>query len=142
MEFSKIFIIICSFILIVCLTLCISTLVVLRNSIAENEAVQDSAIELVSNLDQCISTMNQNMSTAVDQDSMQTNKEKPVITADRFCVKETNGKIGIYTVDGTLLKVLDISVDALPQADRELLKNGITIGSWKELISLIQDYTD
>ena len=140
MDITRIFTVICSFILIVCLTMCISTLVVLRNSIAEHEAVKEDAVELVESLDQSLESMKDmidkyDQSVSVSVDSDKTNEQDA-----HFMIREVNGKIGVFTVDGVLLKVLEVSIDMLPQKDRELLADGITVGSWKELIAILQDF--
>ena len=142
MDMSKIFTVICCFILIVCLTLCISTLVVLRNSIAENEAVQNDALELVQNLDASLENMNQTLKEHDESISVSVDDDRPVIQLESFVIRQINGKIGVYTSDGILLRVLDISLDMLPRRDREMLTEGITVGSLKELMALIQDYTE
>lgn len=61
---------------------------------------------------------------------------------ERFCVREENGKIGVYTEEGYLIRSLSVNVQTLPEADRAALKNGIEIHSWRELIALIQDYEE
>lgn len=140
MDTSKILAILCCFVLIVCLVLSISTLVVLRNAIAENEVLQNDAKELVSELDGYVEELNQSKPNN-DSISASVNTDQNGTKWDSFCIKETNGQIGIYASDGTLLKVLDISVSALPPADRDALAKGIQINSWRELIALVQDYT-
>ncbi len=140
MDTSKLLAILCCFVLIVCLVLSISTLVVLRNAIAENEVLQNDAKELVSELDGYVEELNQNKPND-DSISASVNTEQSGTKWDSFCIKETNGLIGIYASDGTLLKVLDISVSTLPPADRNALSKGIQIDSWRELIALMQDYT-
>ena len=140
MDTSKILMILCCFILIVCLTLCISTLVVLRNAIDEHGEVQSSAEALVGALDECLSDLTESTdkddSISASADANKSNAEKM-----RFVVRELDGKIGIYTADGQLLKKIDVSVSLFPKADREALAKGIEVGSWQELITLIQDYT-
>ena len=59
---------------------------------------------------------------------------------DRLSIRESDGKIGVYTEDGFLIRTIDVSIDTLPQSDREALKTGITINSWRELIALIEDF--
>lgn len=138
MDTSKILTILCCFILIVCLTFCITALVVLRNAVDESGTVQSRATELVQQLNSCMEVM-KNMNGTGDSVQVSTNTAQSEKLT--FCVRESNGKIGIYTADGLLLKVLDVAVETLPEADREALKNGITVASWQELISLIQDFT-
>ena len=131
MDTAKILIILCCFILIVCLTFCISTLTVLRNTIDESRAVQTEAAGLVDEMESLLLDYREN-SIPVLGDTSDT---------DHFVLRELDGRIGIYTIDGYLLHVLNVSVDTLPQADREALTAGIPLSSWKELISWIQDYT-
>ncbi|MBQ9131204.1 MAG: hypothetical protein IJX62_01860 [Clostridia bacterium] len=57
-----------------------------------------------------------------------------------FCIKAVNGKIGIYTADGYLVRLLDLDVATLPQRERQALEKGISMNSWQELLALLQDY--
>ena len=139
MDISKLLSILCCFILTVCLTLCISTLVVLRNAIDENSAVNGEAEALVDKLDGCIDELNEAI-TQKDSVSASVDTDTDVNIEGGFFLRESNGVIGVYTTDGTLLHLLDVSVNTLPSADREALKKGIKVSSWRELISLIQDY--
>ena len=140
MDASKILLIICAFALIVCLTLCITTLAVLRNAVSENGSLQGEASVLVQKLDECVERLDEftpapNDSIAASGTTDTTN------TTQGFCLRESNGALGIYTADGYLVKTLDVSINTLPSAARDALRKGITVGSWEELIELIQDYT-
>ena len=137
MDTSKILLLLCCFVLIVCLTLSISTLVVLRNAIDENNSVQNDAMELVSELDGCVNDLNAVIQENSIPVSGTTADSKDIL----FWIRESEGKIAIYTADHYLIKVLDISVETLPPADREALSNGIGISSWQEALKLLQDYT-
>lgn len=54
----------------------------------------------------------------------------------------TDGKIGIYKDDAdTPICVLDVLVSTLPKSDRTMLKKGITVKSYNEMVKLIEDYT-
>lgn len=140
MDISKIWTAICGLTLAVCLTLSITTLTVLRNAVKENDAIQRQAQSLMDELNDCVEVLNQTQTNAEDSlpTSADTETVKPV--TDAFVVREVNGKIGVYTEDGYLIRLLEVSVDMLPAADRELLQKGIRVESWKELISLMQDY--
>lgn len=140
MDTSKIFTVICSFVLVVCLVLSITTLVVLRNAVEENDVLQQNAQTLVNTLDDCVNALNE---TSAKESSVPTSAgtEETDVLYDAFCVREVNGKIGIYTSDGYLIRLLDVQVETLPEADREALSKGICVNSWRELISMIQDYT-
>ena len=140
MDTSKILLILCCFVLTVCLTLSISTLVVLRNAIEEHGAVQKHAQGIVETLDACVNDLNElttkdpSISASADPD-----KDSSKLS---FVLRETDGKIGVYSSAGDLLKLLSLSVDCLPKADRDALQKGITVNSWRELIAWIQDYTE
>lgn len=59
-----------------------------------------------------------------------------------YILCEYNGQIGIYdSQKGGLVEVLDQYIYALPETDRQLLKKGIPVYSFNELLSLIEDYT-
>ena len=139
MDASKILLVICAFALIVCLTLCITTLAVLRNAVAENGTLQSEATVLVERLDGCVERLDgytsEDGSIEVSGGAEASKKETG------FCLRENNGSIGVYTIDGYLIKILDVSPNTLPKAAREALQKGVTVGSWEELIGLMQDYT-
>ena len=61
-------------------------------------------------------------------------------TASSYILRETEGKIGIYTPNNTLIKILDISVLSLPLADRQMLSEGISISTEQDLLNILQDY--
>lgn len=60
---------------------------------------------------------------------------------ESFTVREYMGRIGIFSSDNTLLRVLDVYVKTLPEADRRLLGEGIEILGKKQLNAVIEDYT-
>lgn len=62
------------------------------------------------------------------------------ILYDVFYLREANGKIGIFTDQGYLVRTLAVDVATLPEADRSALSEGICVTSWRELIALIEDY--
>ena len=60
---------------------------------------------------------------------------------DVYIIREHMGKIGIFAEDGTLINVLEIYVETLPEADKRLLGEGFEIIGQKQLNSIIEDYT-
>lgn len=60
---------------------------------------------------------------------------------ESFTVREYMGRIGIFSSDNTLIRVLDVYVKTLPEADRRLLGEGIEIFGKKQLNAVIEDYT-
>ena len=59
-----------------------------------------------------------------------------------WIVKEHNEKIGVFDSNGSLIKLIDIYVKALPKSDQAALREGILINSDKELYSIIEAYSD
>lgn len=61
--------------------------------------------------------------------------------ADVYTLKEYNGVIGVfYNEEISPYQEIDVDVSTLPEADQELLKDGIKIYSKEELNNRIEDY--
>jgi hypothetical protein len=56
-------------------------------------------------------------------------------------LKEYKGQIGIFTLDGSFIQIINVHIKTLPAADRALLREGFTVNTKKELLSVIEDYT-
>lgn len=138
MDATRAFSILCALLLLVTLTLSITTLVVLRNAVAESEAALQAAGGLIEKLDVAVGVLKE------DSIFTSTDEEEPSTEADvlyqKFSMRETNGKIGVYTEDGFLVRIIDVNVNLLPQSERDALREGITVNSWRELAALIQDF--
>ncbi len=59
-----------------------------------------------------------------------------------WIIREHEGQIGIFTLDNVLINTLEVYTKTLPIADRNLLREGITVTTRKELFSVIEDYTE
>ena len=57
-----------------------------------------------------------------------------------FWVREHEGVIGVFGVDGELEYTVEVYIKTLPQRDRELLKNGIYAKDREELLEILGDY--
>ena len=69
--------------------------------------------------------------------------EGSVETAEAvYTVKSHMGKIGIFSTDGRLVRVLEVYVKTLPEADIRLLEEGFEVVGQAELNSIIEDYTE
>lgn len=70
-----------------------------------------------------------------------TDNASPTIGLDRtFVFRAYEGKIGIFTAEGYLIRTLDTDIRLLPAVDREALENdGIRVMSRKEMDALIED---
>ncbi len=139
MDISKVMLTICALVLVVCLVLCITTLCVLRNAVAENGTVQKNATLLVDTLDDCVQELN---GMVQKEDSVEVSARPEEDTADSsFYLRAVEGGVGVFTTEGYLVTRIDISIDTLPPSAREELKNGIRAESWQDLLKLIRDYT-
>ena len=138
MDISKLFTAICSLVLIVCLTLSITTLVVLRNAIDENKQVQNEAERLVDELDQSLVRLENSVNKNADTD-----KELPAnaSTSESYVIRAYNGKIGAYTSSGSLIYLIDYDVSLLPKSARGALEKGIEVESLEALQQILMDYT-
>ena len=69
-----------------------------------------------------------------DTETETTEKEKI------YLVREHMNKIGIFDESGTLIKVLEVYVKILPEADKRMLDEGFEVIGEKQLNAIIEDY--
>ncbi len=140
MDSAKFFTYLSILLLLICLSLCLTSVIVLRNAVAEGQAWQKKAEALAVELNDCIAVLNPNIESEAPPDE----EEPPTTDADilcqRFLVRENGGRIGVFTEDGYLVRMIDCKVEMLPKREREALKNGISIDSWSELVEYLQNY--
>ena len=133
MELSRILTVLCLLLLSVCLVFCFCSLVALRQAVDQADLLRAEAIATLSEL------KNQIRDTAEavhpEDDALSVD-----VLYDCFWMRESGGRIAIYTSDGDLVRLLDISVSLLPVTDQEALAAGISLSSWKEVLSLIEDF--
>ena len=138
MDISKIFTALCGLMLAVCLTLSITALTVLRTAVKENDATQRQAEALANELRECVELLDRQAET----DSLPTSAT-PETDGDQsttYILREVGSVIGVYTDDGYLIRLTEVQVDYLPEQDRQRLRDGIHAESWKDILSLLQDY--
>ena len=59
-----------------------------------------------------------------------------------YTLRTCGGKIGIYdAASGLLLDFVDVLVETLPEQDRMALARGITLYSFSDLASIIEDFS-
>ena len=138
MDITKIFAVLCGFLLIICLTLSITCLVVMRNAVQETSVWQDRAEALVNELDGCVEAM-KNIENE-DVPVLAPNEDDKIEEKTRYCLRLDGDTLGIYDADGYLLKHLQMQAILLPQKERESLKTGVWVDSWVEMQKLMQDY--
>jgi len=70
----------------------------------------------------------------------------PTVAAEerdgRYIVRTHNGKIALFTDDFALTPAIetDIDVSGLRAYDRMLLKNGIEVGTYEDVLRLLEDF--
>jgi len=138
MDITKIFTILCGFLLIVCLTLSITCLVVMRNAVDETSAWQGRAETLVDELGGCVAAMKE--TEKEDIPVLAPNEDESQEPQTRYCLRLDGEYLGIYDARGYLVKQLKTSAILLPAKEREKLRAGIWTASWGEMQLLVQDY--
>ena len=138
MDITKIFAILCGFLLVICLTLSITTLVVMRNAVEETAVWQDRAEALVNELGGCVEAM-KNIENE-DVPVLAPEEDAKSETNTRYCLRLNGNSIGIYDADGFLIERLQTNPILLPAKERELLSDGIWVESWKDMQELAQNY--
>ena len=136
MDITKIFAVLCGFLLIICLTLSITCLTVMRNAVAETSVWQGRAEALVGELEGCIQVIKD--IEVEDVPVIVPNENEEIDT--RYCLRLDSNSIGIYDADGYLIKQLKTPISLLPSQERERLSVGIWVNSWAEAAKLMQDY--
>ena len=119
MDLTKLFLILCIVLLSVSIILCFSAFLFDHRACISAPAQTEASIQAP-------------LSEDVPAD----------ILVQEFCVRESNGTVAVYTGDGYFVRYLDVEVALLPKEDQEALKKGILLSSWKELLALIEDYTE
>lgn len=137
MDVTKIFALLCGFLLIICLTLSITCLVVMRNAVEETSVWQGRAEALVNELDGCVEAMrNMEVEDVPALAPDETQKEDVA----RYCLRLDGDRLGVYDSEGYLIKSTQIRASLLPAKERERLASGIWVDSWTEAGLLLQDY--
>ncbi len=81
-------------------------------------------------------------STANTPSSQETSEINAMASkTDVYTLKEYEGRIGVfYNAETAPYQELDVDVSSLPEADQELLKEGIKVYSTEKLKGIIEDY--
>lgn len=132
MDLTRALTALCLFLVSVCLVFCFCAIFSLRHTLNEvalwRTDMQETVTDIITDLDSEQTQADEKEEIAVD------------VLYDSFCVRNVEGKIGIYTSDGYLIRIVDIPVALLPIADQEALQSGISLTSWKEVLALIADF--
>lgn len=129
MELSKISALLAVILLSLCLSLSVCTVIALRSAVTEADRVRVDAEVFLEKL----------QDVTLDHST-----EAPTLPTDApvypFCLRETEGRIAVYTADGALIQVTDYSAALLPAADRAALGEGIYASTWQDVMKLLQDF--
>lgn len=140
MGLSKLFLFLGVGVLAVCLVLSITTLQVLRNAISENDLIQENAYSLVGELNGCVRALGELSTPTVPAKTEQDEPAKEVVASvERYWLRASGDKIGLYNAEGKLLKLVEIPLTSLPASMREELSRGVSLSSLEELFELLRD---
>lgn len=67
--------------------------------------------------------------------------EESQLSPTSWIVRAHDERIGVFDLSGQLQYVVDVYLITLPQADQELLKQGIYVSGQEQLTALMEDYT-
>lgn len=136
MNWTRLILILCVFLLCACLVFAITALTVLRNAVAETGQVRSEAQSMLDDMEEALLASRTAGTDAPAADDAQ----QVGVLYDQFCVREAGGQVAVYTASGELVRLTDIPVSALPQTDRDALRDGIRFTSWKEVLALLEDF--
>lgn len=143
MDLSRIISISCVFLLAICLILCICVTLFLHNTVKESTAACLEVQSLLERVNESAAPVQDSTEQTPNEHSKDTAVDNSIPTDvlyHQFCMRESGGRIAIYTSDGDLVKTLDQPVSMLPEADQAALREGISLSSWREVLALIQDF--
>lgn len=139
----------CSVVILICTAFSITSVVLIANMAKEVNTISSQTETYCAQIDgraqkieQSVNIISDNIAAALTDFPFGSANDDNVdadVLFDSISIRETNGKVGIFTEDGLHIRTLDINVSTLPAADQTALKNGITINSWRELFALIED---
>ena len=128
MELSRISALLAVFLLTLCLSLTVCTVMVLRGTVEEGDRVRTEAEAFLSEL------RRETEPASASTSALPTNAN-----GESFLLREVNGRVAIFTAEGELISVTEIAVALLPLKDRQALAEGIHLASANELAALLQD---
>ena len=135
MDISRIISVTCVLILALCLILSVCVMSFLKNAVTESTAACAQMQSLLERANEQLESPKPPI-----EDTKVDNSIPADVLYHQFCMREANGKIAIYTSDGYLVQILDLTVAALPEADQSALREGICVSSWREVLALMQDF--
>ena len=134
-DISAMVAVLCVFLLALCLVLSISTLTVLRRTVEESNAALLEAHAYLRAWEDSLSPPQ-----AMPEDTAVNASPAPTPAEAGYWIRAVHQRVAVYTADGELVYLTDISPALLPKADRDALQAGIYTATWGEMRELITDY--
>ncbi len=72
----------------------------------------------------------------IPEDTPTGKEEEPTL----FRLTAVGDGIAVYTEDGLLVKKVTLPLSLLPVAERRALEGGLVVGSWEEVLEILEDY--
>ena len=137
MDATKILNIGCAIGLTVCLILSAIAVSNTKRAERENEYLKEEVQLLTQMLEETIVTEGKDNTPT----SIPTSTPTDTAPQSGYRIQSAGEKIGVYTANGKLVRLLDVDPTTLPRIDREALENGITVDSWERALAYLNDYT-
>ncbi len=137
MDTSKILFFLGIFLLITCLVLCSAVLSIMHRTVTEVRTAQNQNTMLTQALNGCITKLTEQLQ---QEPAIEVSVAEKPSEETGYILRECNGTVAVYTLDGYLVKLTEVRVDTLPSNARDALRTGIRVNSWQELLKLVQDY--
>ena len=133
----KSIIVLCIYVTVM-LVICALTVRVLKKAIPSNDIPNEDTETKAPAVTEIvyIPIISEDFSESTTETESQTETQKT-----EYLVKNYEGKIGIFTENGTLVRIIDVYIKTLPKADQRLLEKGFSVTDESELRAILQDYT-
>lgn len=137
MNITRWILILCVCLLCVCLVFAVTALTALRNAVTETGQVREDARSMLEDLEELGDALREVQ--IPEEETTKEDAQQAGVLYDRFKVQARGGLVAVYTTSGELVQLTDITVATLPKTDRDALRDGILLNSWKEVLALIED---
>lgn len=130
-------IILCIYVIIM-LIVCALTVQVLKRAAPNHDISEEITTDITAPITEIVYIP---VFSETDTETATETESETQTSETEYTVKSYEGKIGIFTDNGTLIRVIDVYIKTLPKADRTLLEKGFVVLGETELYAIIEDYT-
>ena len=109
MNWTRLILILCVFLLCACLVFAVTALTVLRNAVAETGQVRNEAQSMLDGMKNVLLKKQEPETNSPDT----ANAQQVGVLYDRFFVRDAGGQVAVYTASGELVRLTDIPVSSL-----------------------------